>query len=255
MTRGIFSITGCIALLAVMCWADVANAQPGRGRGRGGSWWGTSALQLLSNERVQDELEIVDEQKEIVEQLQQEQRDTMREMFSGMRERFREMGEDDRQSAMEEIREKMTESNKEFEERVFEELLPHQVDRLKQLILQASNRRGGGITGGRFSETLIEDLGITEEQIEKMKEKAEKVRVDLEKKMAKLRSQAEQEILSVLDASQREKYRELVGETFEFGEDEGRRGRGGLRRERGERGERGGRRDSPRGDRSSDSDF
>ena len=226
MTRGTLSCIGYIALITLFCSADVALAQPGRGRG---GWGGTSALQLLSNERVQQELELVDDQMEIVEQLQQEQRESMREMFSGMRDRFREMDADERESTMAEIREKMTASNKEYQQRVYEELLPHQVDRLKQLVLQNENssRRGGGITGGQLSENLVEELGITEEQIEKMKKKADEVRQKLEKKMAQLRSQAEDEILAVLDTAQREKYRKLVGESFEFGRDEGGRRRGG----------------------------
>ena len=230
MTRGTLSYLGFVALIVVFCSADVVLAQPGRGRG---GWGGTSALQLLSSEKVQKELEMVDDQMEIVEQLQQEQRESMRDMFSGMRERFRDMGEDERRSAMEEIREKMTESNNEYQDRVYEELLPHQVDRLKQLMQQASSRRSGGITGGQVSEGLVEELGITEEQIEKMKKKADEVKGKLEKKIAQLRSQAEDEILSVLDTAQREKYRKLMGESFEFDQNQGRRrGGGGQRRER-----------------------
>ncbi len=94
MTRGILSVIGCFALMIVLCSADVALAQPGRGRG---GWGGTSALQLLGDEKVQKELELVDDQLEVVDQLQQEQRDSMREMFSGMRDQFREMDADERE--------------------------------------------------------------------------------------------------------------------------------------------------------------
>ncbi len=150
---------------------------------------------------------------------------------------------------MAEIREKMTQSNKEFQERIYEELLPHQVDRLKQLVLQASNRRNGGISGGQVPENLVEELGITEEQIEKMKKKAEEVRADLDKKIAKLRSQAEEEILAVLDVAQREKYRSLMGDAFEFGaDDQGGRWRGGGRGGRGGRGQQESRPQSDRSD-------
>ncbi len=252
MFRGIFPKLVLIALTVVLCSSETAWAQPGRG-GRGGFFGGQSALGLLANEKVQKELELVDDQIEVIQSLQQEQRASMQEMFSGMRDRFRDMDPSERESVMGEIREEMQKSNKEFEGKAYEELLPHQVDRLKQLIFQAQSRRGGGIAGGQMSESLVEELGITDDQLEKMKEMAEKVREDLAKKMAKLRSQAEEEILSVLDPAQREKYKSLVGDTFEFDNGNARGGFGGRGGGRG--GNRGGDQGGGRRGRGGGSDF
>lgn len=239
MSRGNLLKVLCLSMLGALLTADLSMAQfrgGGPGMGRGGS-----ALGLLANDRVRDELELVDDQVEAIEALTDDMRAEMQDMFSGMRDNFRNMNEDERREFMEEIREKMTNLNKDFEGRVFDELLPHQVDRLKQLMFQSQSGRGGGLSRGSIPENLIEELGITEDQIEKMREKAESVREDLNKKIAKLQQQAEEEILSVLDAEQRERYKELMGESFDFGENRfggfGGRGPGGDGgRERGGRG-------------------
>ncbi len=243
MFRGLPKVT-LFAMIAVLCCTDWAMAQPGQGRGGFG---GTSALGLLGDEKVQDELELVEDQIDAIQDYQQEQRDSMQKMFSGMRDRFRDMSDEERSEAMTDIREKITQSNKEFQERVFSDLLPHQIERLKQLMSQSSSQRLGGMSSGNISDELAEQLGLTEAQIEKLKEKAAEVKVDLEAKMTKLRQQAVEEILSVLDPAQREKYREIMGESFQFSQN-GRGGRGGQQGGRGGR-DRGGRSGGDRGGR------
>jgi Spy/CpxP family protein refolding chaperone len=248
MLRGLPKIT-LFALIIAVCCSEWAMAQPGRGGGGRGGFGGTSALGLLGDEKVQGELELVEDQIEAIREYQQEQREAMQEMFSGIRESFRDMSDEERQEAMTDIREKMTQSNKEFEERVFSDLLPHQIDRLKQLMAQSSSQRLGGMSSGNVSDELAEQLGLTDEQMEALKEKAEEVKVDLEAKMAKLREQAVEEILSVLEPAQREKYREIMGESFQFSQN-GRFGQRGGQQGRG--GDRGGRGGGDRGGRGGD---
>ena len=207
------------SLIVIISSVQLAIAQPGGQRGGfggGGFFGGGSGLGLLGDEKVQQELELVPDQIEAIQDLQQEMRSAMGEMFGGMRDTMRDLSEEERTKAMEEMREKLATSMKEFDQKANAELLPHQVTRLKQLVAQSQNRRGGGVSGGQIPDSMVEELGITEEQLAAMKEKAEKVRADLTEKMNKLRTQAEDEILSVLDAAQREKYKEMVGEAFEF---------------------------------------
>ncbi len=201
-----------LALGCLLVLVDVSVAQPpggGGGRGRGGGMMfgrgGGGAMGLLGNKQVQEELQLVDDQIEEMDALQSELREEMRSMFEGMRE----MDRDERRAFFEDMREKMAEKTKQYEERYNAILLPHQQQRLKQLQVQTGNRRGL-----ENNETLIDELGLTEEQIEKMKAKAVDVNKKLQEKIAKLRSQAQNEILSVLSPEQQKKYKELAGDSF-----------------------------------------
>ena len=127
--------------------ASVVEAQPGRGfgRGPGGRGFGGSDanLQLLFDEEVRKELEIVDSQveklRELSNKVRGESQERMREMFSG----FRDLSEEERREKFGEIREKMQKYAQEVEKQIGEVLLPHQMDRLKQIALQSRLRRSG----------------------------------------------------------------------------------------------------------------
>jgi hypothetical protein len=243
---------GCwiLAISFSILLADAAMAQPGGRGGRGGGWGGNSATGLMSSEAVQKELDIVDDQMERVREIQKEQGEAFRNMFSGMRDKIREMDDEERQQAFGEIREKMQASNEEFNKKVHDVLLPEQVQRLKQIQAQMENQRGGL---GSVSDSLTKELGITDEQKSAMKEKADQVRKDLTEKLTKLRQQAQDEILSVLDPEQQKKYREMMGTPFDLesmrGGQGGRGGRGGGGRggPGGRGGDRGGERDQEDG--------
>ena len=109
--------------------------------------------------------------------------------------------------------------------------------------MQATLRRSGGLTSERGSQVLKDQLDISDDQMDEMKEKAVEVKKALDAKIAKLRKEAETEILSVLDSEQREKYKKMMGDTY--GVDSlfsrgrsgagrtGNRGRGGDNRGRG----------------------
>lgn len=218
--RGKYQIFGLIALLAMFCSVEALMAQPG-GRGQRSLFGQSSGIGLLGQEGVQEELELVEDQVDDIKALQEEQRTAMRDMFTTMR------GGGDREQMME----KFGEMRKEFDEKANEVLLPHQVKRLKQLLVQDQTRRSAGAT--TLPESIIEELGLTEEQIEKMKEKAESVRDKMNEKIAKIRAQAQEEVLSVLDSDQRARYKEMVGDAYQFPQ---RNARGGA----GDRGGRGG---------------
>lgn len=235
--------------------ADSVLAQPGRGWGGGGGFSGNSATGMLQNEAVRKELDLVDDQMEQIREIQKEQEEVVREFFSGMRERFREMSEEERRELGTELREKMQTHAEKFNKKVYEVLLPEQVERLKQIQVQMESQRSGF---GSVSDSLTKELGITEEQKAAMKDKADQVRKDLTEKVAKLRQQAQDEILSVLDAEQQKKYRELMGTPFDVegmvrGGAGGRGGQGGAAG-RGRGGERGGR-GGNEGDQKSEGSF
>ena len=228
---------------AVLVWSNMAVAQGGRGFGNDGG------LRLLSDGRVQEELELVDDQIDQLDEIQSSQRDEMREMFMGMRDRFRDMPREERQTAMEDIREEMKSASESYVNQAKEVLLPHQVTRWEQLKFQSEAQRAGGADRFMTSGSIAEKLNITDEQIEAMKEKAAEVRETMQEKIAAIRAEARDELLSVLTPEQQAQYKELAGDSFTFDDrDGGRTGRDG-----GGRGGRGGGRDGGgRGDRGGD---
>ena len=211
---------------------------------------------MLTQEGIQKDLELVEDQITGIERGQEEVREKMRDLFMNVREDMQGMDEDERRERIDEIRAEMKAVNDEISSAVLSELLPHQVERLKQLMVQAQTRRNGGATSGRLSSVLVEELGIDEEQQEKLKAKAEEVGKKLSEKIKKLQSQAQEEIFSsVLTKEQYAQFKELYGEAYDFdanrSQQQNRWGRGGGGRGGdGARGGRGG--DGARGGRGGD---
>ena len=234
------TIFAAIAALMCVCVASDAMAQ------RGGN---DSLLQFLGSDQVQKEIDLLDDQKEQIKEVQDEVRDIMREAFSGMREKFQDLSREERNDLMTELREQIKEDTEDAEKKVEEILVPHQLDRLKQLQLQSKMRRGG------TADALADALGLSEDEAEKLKEKEEEVKKELEEDIKKLREKALDKTLSVLPADKREKAKELIGEAFEQqrtrggnrgggggargGNRGGNRGGGGNRGRGGDRGGRG----------------
>ena len=140
--------------IAILSIADVSFAQGGRGGGRG-MWGGGGMTALLGNDKVQEELELVDDQREDIKELQNAMREEMMQMFRGGG--FRDMDAEEREVRMEELRKKMEEKTKEIEAEIKDILLPEQFDRLKQLNFQRETSRGG-TTGLAESKAIIEAL-------------------------------------------------------------------------------------------------
>ncbi len=200
-----------LAVVALVFMASVANAQPQGERGRGGQggpggggrmpmFGGGGAMgnvMLLMREDVRKHLDLLDEQ---VEELQA----VAQEMFQGMRNRSAE----ERETA-----------TKDLEKKINEILLPHQVKRVEQIATQQRMQRGG-----LLSDDIVEKLSITEAQREKLTAKQQEVREDLAKKIAELRKQSEEKLVSELTPAQRAKLKELIGEPFDLTAEQGRGG-------------------------------
>lgn len=210
MKTKIITILMCVFTLVL---SQFACAQ-GRGldRGAANSWLG-----LLRMPNVQTEIELVDDQKQQIEDLQTDMYKEMREQMSEMRSQDLEPSE--RRERYAELREKMEERQDEYRQKIEDILLPMQVKRLKELYVQSRARRNGeGALAVLKNSEILEDLGIDEETRKKLEEKAEEVQAELAKKIKKLKAEAEKEILSVLSSEQRKKLRELMGDTFDFGD-------------------------------------
>lgn len=211
-----------VAVAIMTFFTSTAEAQRGRGMwGRNGD----SLLNLLMNEKVQEELNFVDDQAEMVEELQNEFREEMRFMFEDMRNNNEGA---DRQEMFDQMREKMTDMNKDFNSKAKELLIDEQIKRLDQL--QNQSRMRGGIERALQNESFRESLGITDDQMEELREKAEEVRDWSNEQYGKIRKEAQEKVLSVLSKEQRDKIKEMTGDEFEFGQQQGRGNRGGGNR-------------------------
>jgi len=192
--------------------------------GRGGD-----SIRLLARPEVQKELELVDEQKEKLKKLGEELRDKIRKDFAAVGEL---KDEEARRKKWQEIREKYEEQAKEMRKKVETILLPHQVDRLKEIQIQAQGARALG------SSEVAKALGITDEQ----KGKLEKIREDIRgqigklwqgirdldqdqrrakmeenrKKMQEVIEKAKKDALGVLSDEQRKTFEKMQGKKFEL---------------------------------------
>ena len=202
-----------ISTLLLLNSLQEASAQPGGGRPQFGGGGG-SAIELLRNSEVRKELELVDDQISQIEALGNQVRGQFQEIFAGFRE-LRELPEDERRAKQEELREQMREKGREIQEQAEEILLPHQRERLGQIVLQSRMRQGTARVLG--SEQIREALGLSEEDIAKLREASETKTRELEEKIRKMRDDARKELLEeVLTAEQIAKFEKMVGEPFEF---------------------------------------
>ena len=257
-----------LAAAAVVCFAAIAEAQPGRPGGRQrrpsfggpGGFGGMSLLMLARNEAVQKEIEIVDDQKAQIEKLVEQMRG-QRGQRGGDRPNFREMSEEQRQKFFQEMRERREKQVEEANEKLKKILLKPQVERLEEIRIQLMG------LGALNDPEVAKKLKITEAQQEKMQEARESMRESMRtemrelfrsgdrdkirEKMAGLRKKVEEKVLAVLDSGQKAQFEKIKGEPFEMpegglfgrrapggrrpGDAQDRRPRGGPRGERGRR--------------------
>jgi hypothetical protein len=93
-------------------------------------------------------------------------------------------------------------------------LLPHQLRRLKQIYRQF--RVGGMLFLTFMGSEVDEDLGISPEQRKVLEARAKELRQELQEKIRQANQAATEEMMQLLTPDQRQRFTELVGETFQF---------------------------------------
>lgn len=216
-----------LAVMAVGCCVALAGAwaqaQPqrgpggapggGPGAGPGGFGGGMGMFgggfgglgDILRRADVRGELELLDPQIGDLEKLAESRRDQMRELFSGLRD----IPEDQRG---EEMRKRMQKAQEQLEADIGKILLPHQMKRAKQLMMQMQMRGGRGLISG----PLANELALTDAEREALQAKSAQLEEEIRKKTTALRAEAQQELLKVLPPAKQAKVKDLVGEPFEF---------------------------------------
>ncbi|MBX3416078.1 MAG: hypothetical protein KF851_00625 [Pirellulaceae bacterium] len=222
-------VLGAAFGLFILQSAAIAQPPGGRGGFGGGGQAGGNRMMvagggmgsafLLMNDRVREELDLVDSQVRELEELQQSMGEKMQELFRDMRGGG--AGGDWRE-AMEGLRPKMEQITKDLEQDIDEILTPDQRRRFKQLYNQTRIRGFGGSVGQGLldNDEIKKELNITSSQEDKLKEEAAKAQEFVREETAKIQKKAMERILGVLDADQRKKYQEMVGDEFDFGQNQ-----------------------------------
>lgn len=198
-----------------------AMAQPPGGPGgqrgpgmfmMGGGMMGYS--QLLRVEKVQKEIELTEDQKAELQKIEEQSRARMRELFQG--------GGQDREAA----RQRFEQARKETEKAIEGVLLPNQVKRLKEIRLQVM-----GIGAALMDEEVRKELGVTEEQAQKIRDATQKAmeelrgqrqegerpsREQMQQRMEEMRKKLADAVMSQLTEEQKNKWNQMIGEKFEI---------------------------------------
>lgn len=164
----------------------------------------SSTLGLLANEDIRGELEMLDEQYEDLQAankaIQERAADQLRKLdFS------------DFQNVTEKIQSIRDQSEQELQQT----LLPHQMQRLKQILAQSQLRRRS-LVEILTSEPMKSQFEISDVQAGDLKSAERKINEDLERQIEKLREQAKEKLIRQLNRSQRQQVEEMFGDAFEF---------------------------------------
>lgn len=190
---------------------------PGGQRGPGMFMMGGGMMgyaQLLRIEKVQKEIELTDDQKAELQKIEEQSRTRMRELFQG--------GGQDREAA----RQRFEQARQETEKAIEGVLLPNQVKRLKEIRLQVV-----GIDGALRDAEVRKELGVTEEQVQKIREAVQKAMEEMrgqrqqgerpsaeemQKRMQEMRTKMAEAAMAQLTEEQKNKWNKMIGEKLEI---------------------------------------
>lgn len=170
---------------------------------------GGDPTSMLSFDSVAQEIELVDDQRNQLNQIRKDFAGRLQEAMEGLRKGN--VGPETARDIGERIKQVQEEQNK----AIRQVLLPHQIERLEQVALQA-RMRAAGAAATLADAKLMEALGITDEQKEKIRTRAAEVAKELEEQIQALREKAREKLLQeTLTPEQQDKLKKLLGAKFE----------------------------------------
>jgi len=161
-----------------------------------------SLWDLIGNPSVQADLEMVDDQMKRVEQLRQQMVGESKQLYS-------EKGAHDYDQFVKDI----GVVKRQYVERLEEVLLPLQIERMKQIALQIHLKRSG-MANAITSPVVAEVLGLSDQQVAKLKEKSLLLQDQLAVDIQKLKAKRDRTLLNELTAKQRTKLSQLQGDKW-----------------------------------------
>jgi hypothetical protein len=166
---------------------------------------GTSSTPgLLADPGVRDEIGMMDDQYHELQELNSDIRKRMGD-------RLREIDFSDSKSAIAQIRD----IQKQADQDLNSVLLPHQVQRLRQIRIR-SQLRQRSLVDLLTSDPLKSELEISDDQSQQLKQAEQEIQEELAREIAKLQESARKKLLSKLNRSQQERVEEIFGAAFEF---------------------------------------
>jgi Spy/CpxP family protein refolding chaperone len=172
--------------------------------------WAGGPFNSLHDPSVMKDLELVDEQKSKIADLRSDYNKRRTEMW---KERSKVANKNDKEG-LKKIQKKLSDLQVEQNDAFSEVLLPHQLDRIKQVARQIQLQRLGGASVAFQYGQLAKELDITAEQKKKLAEIQKKMNEDIAAKSKEIRAAAKKQAMEQLTAEQKTKFEELTGEEF-----------------------------------------
>ena len=163
-----------------------------------------SAIDLLANPDVRKELEMVDSQYDDI-------RDANARIQKNLAEQIRGMDFSKGSNLSERLKDLQSSANKEIESA----LLPHQLERLRQIAAQSS-LRFQSLAQLLTSEPLKSQLEISDKQQSELIQSEKEIERELQEEIEKLRQKAREKLVSRLKSDQQKQVKDLFGDTFKF---------------------------------------
>ncbi len=166
-------------------------------------------LSLLDNDEVRADLDLVGDQldkfKEAQEAVKAQIAAKAKELSSGKLD----------PASMGAIAREMAQLKRAGQQQMESLLLPHQLDRLKEVALQMQmQKRGPAKT--ILSPEIAEALGIDSDQKKRILEREKELKKELEEKMTKLKEEMREKLMSELTSEQKTKLETLSGRKFDY---------------------------------------
>ncbi len=159
---------------------------------------------LISNEAVRRDIEMVDSQY-------RELQDLNSQIQKRASEKILQLDFNDRENLVSQIQQIREQASDDLNS----VLLPHQLDRLKQIRMQSLLQRQG-LVDVLTSEPVKTDLEISQRQSVELKEFESVVQADLAKEISQLQEKARNRLLAKLTPAQEKQAKEMIGEAFAF---------------------------------------
>ena len=166
-----------------------------------------SSFGLLSDTKVRDELEMVDDQYKQLQELNAAIQKNAAEQIRNLN-----FGDGSWLDQVRSIREQTKTDLNGL-------LLPHQQERLRQIQMRSLLRRRS-LVEIITSDPVKTNLEITDDQSTELKEAEKEIEKQLEKDIARLRERARDRLLSKLNGKQKSDVETMFGEAFEFQNDD-----------------------------------
>jgi hypothetical protein len=175
----------------------------------GGAMTPMDPIGLLHNADVQKEIELDSNQLEEFKKANDEFQKLMQERGKQLRGGKLEPGK------LKELAESMKQIKQEQTARMKEILIPQQLERLQQISTQQF-MESAGAANALASKHLADQLGLTKEQIERLKKRSEEINKELREKMDALKLEAREQLLNELTSEQRDKINQLLGKKYTY---------------------------------------